>query len=76
MSEIVTAEDMVRILRETCRDNGFFCPLAGMYPCELTRRGCYCHELHLINHHQPPPRWIYNKVAYDAFVRDMQKGIT
>ena len=40
---VITAADVV--------DETFCCPLIGLYPCERERRGCSCHELHLINQH-------------------------
>jgi hypothetical protein len=40
---VVTAADVVST------DPSWCCPLLGAYLCEQTRRGCYCHELHLIN---------------------------
>lgn len=40
---MITAADIVE------SDPTFCCPLGGIYPCERERRGCYCHELHLIN---------------------------
>lgn len=43
MSHNVTAADIVQ------GDPTWCCPLVGLYPCERERRGCYCHELHLIN---------------------------
>ena len=50
MSDIVTAEDMVNIIRDGYGDYSFCCPLIGLYPCERHRRGCHCHELHLKNY--------------------------
>lgn len=49
MSATITAEDMAK--RDTSNGYAFCCPLVGVYPCEQNRRGCYCHELHLINEH-------------------------
>ena len=43
---MITAADI------TVSDPTFCCPLIGVYPCERERRGCYCHELHLINQHR------------------------
>jgi hypothetical protein len=40
-NETTTAADVV--------DESFLCPLVGVYPCERFRRGCFCHELHLLN---------------------------
>ena len=51
VSDIITAEDMVDILRIGDGDYSFCCPLLGAYPCERHLRGCYCHELHLQNHY-------------------------
>jgi hypothetical protein len=42
---VVTAADVVST------DPSWCCPLLGAYLCEQTRRGCYCHERHLINQH-------------------------
>jgi hypothetical protein len=44
-TRVVTAADVVST------DPSWCCPLLGAYLCEQARRGCYCHELHLINQH-------------------------
>jgi len=50
----MTAEDMAK--RDTYDGYTFACPLVGAYPCEQFRRGCFCHELHLINEHDREKR--------------------
>lgn len=47
----ITAADIV------ANDPTFCCPLIGAYPCERDRRGCFCHELHLINIRNAEIRW-------------------
>jgi len=71
---VITAADVV--------DETFCCPLIGLYPCERERRGCSCHELHLINQHdiegraaalegEPRPlkefaRWVLHEIAWSS----------
>lgn len=66
----ITAEDMAR--RDTSNGYAFCCPLVGMYPCEQMKRGCYCHELHLINEHDRERR----AAAYcrDVFAENVKFG--
>lgn len=49
----MNAADLIDTMRENGADNSFCCPLIGLYRCERERRGCYCHELHLKDHHAP-----------------------
>lgn len=66
MIEIITAEDMAK--RDPFNGYAFCCPLIGAYPCEQHRRGCFCHELHLINEHNRAQRarqsWLDAKAEY------------
>lgn len=65
--KIITAEDMAKL--HTSNGYAFCCPLVGSYPCEKERRGCYCHELHLINEHEREQR--ANAYCRDVFAENV-----
>jgi hypothetical protein len=62
---VVTAADVVST------DPSWCCPLLGAYPCEQSRRGCYCHELHLLNQHNEDQRQWYFDIYLPLVKRAM-----